>query len=34
MGELSQELPFNAVHPCIDMQRIFSSDGPWSIPAW
>jgi nicotinamidase-related amidase len=32
MGELSQELPSNAVHLCIDMQRIFSSDGPWPTP--
>lgn len=32
MGKLSQELPSNAVHLCIDMQRIFSSDGPWPTP--
>lgn len=32
MGELMQEIPSQAVHLCIDMQRIFSSEGPWPAP--
>jgi nicotinamidase-related amidase len=32
MGELTREVPPRAVHLCIDMQRIFSSDGPWPTP--
>lgn len=32
MGELKREVPSHAVHLCIDMQRIFSSDGPWPTP--
>ncbi len=32
MGELMQEIPSQAVHLCIDMQRIFSSEGPWPTP--
>ena len=32
MGELTQEIPSQAVHLCIDMQRIFSREGPWSTP--
>jgi nicotinamidase-related amidase len=33
MGDLLLEpIPASAVHLCIDMQRIFSSDGPWPTP--
>lgn len=32
MGELTREVPSNAVHLCIDMQRMFSNDGPWPTP--
>ncbi|WP_458760331.1 cysteine hydrolase family protein [Afipia sp. TerB] len=32
MGELTREVPPQAVHLCIDMQRIFSNDGPWPTP--
>lgn len=32
MGELTREVPAKAVHLCIDMQRIFSDDGPWPTP--
>ncbi len=32
MGELTQEIPSQAVHLCIDMQRIFSREGPWPAP--
>jgi nicotinamidase-related amidase len=29
MGELTRGVPSQAVHLCIDMQRIFSREGPW-----
>jgi nicotinamidase-related amidase len=29
---LATPIPERAVHLCIDMQRIFSSDGPWATP--
>ena len=33
MGDfLLEPIPASAVHLCIDMQRIFSSDGPWPTP--
>jgi nicotinamidase-related amidase len=32
MGDLLDPIPANAVHLCVDMQRIFSSDGPWPTP--
>ena len=33
MGDvLVEAVPRNAVHLCVDMQRIFSSDGPWPTP--
>ena len=33
MGDvLVDAVPPNAVHLCVDMQRIFSSDGPWPTP--
>ena len=33
MGDvLVDAVPPSAVHLCVDMQRIFSSDGPWPTP--
>ncbi|MBB5054958.1 nicotinamidase-related amidase [Afipia massiliensis] len=32
MGELAREVPSHAVHLCVDMQRMFSRDGPWPTP--
>jgi nicotinamidase-related amidase len=33
MGDfLVDPVPPSAVHLCVDMQRIFSSDGPWPTP--
>lgn len=32
MGALKAELAENAVHLCLDMQRLFSADGPWPAP--
>src|SRR5215207_5613448 len=33
MGDvLVDAVPSSAVHLCVDMQRIFSSDGPWPTP--
>jgi nicotinamidase-related amidase len=32
MGDLLDPVPKNAVHLCVDMQRIFSPDGPWPTP--
>lgn len=32
MGELTREVPADAVHLCVDMQRIFSDAGPWPTP--
>jgi nicotinamidase-related amidase len=33
MGDLLLDpIPASAVHLCVDMQRIFSSDGPWPTP--
>jgi nicotinamidase-related amidase len=32
MGQLTREVPPQAVHLCIDMQQIFSGDGPWPTP--
>jgi nicotinamidase-related amidase len=32
MGELTRKVPPQAVHLCIDMQRIFSREGPWPTP--
>src|SRR3954471_24740888 len=33
MGDFpDQPLPASAVHLCVDMQRIFSSEGPWPTP--
>lgn len=32
MGELTREVPPQTVHLCIDMQRMFSSEGPWPTP--
>jgi nicotinamidase-related amidase len=32
MGELMRGVPADAVHLCIDMQRIFSDTGPWPTP--
>lgn len=32
MGELTRDVPADAVHLCIDMQRIFSDAGPWPTP--
>jgi hypothetical protein len=31
-GFLVDPVPPSAVHLCVDMQRIFSSDGPWPTP--
>ena len=32
MGELKREVPSQAAHLCVDMQRIFSTEGPWPTP--
>ena len=32
MGDLLEPIPVNAVHLCVDMQRIFSSEGVWPTP--
>lgn len=32
MGELKRPVPPQAIHLCIDMQRIFSREGPWPTP--
>ncbi len=32
MGELTRGVPAHAVHLCVDMQRLFSPDGPWPTP--
>jgi len=32
MGTLKSEIGRHAVHLCIDMQRLFSSEGPWPTP--
>ena len=32
MGGLLDPIPASAVHLCVDMQRIFSSEGPWPTP--
>lgn len=32
MGQLKQAIGGTARHLCIDMQRLFSSDGPWPTP--
>src|SRR5918995_3481060 len=32
MGDLLDPIPASAVHLCVDMQRIFSPEGPWPTP--
>ena len=32
MGQLKAPISENSVHLCIDMQRLFTSDGPWPTP--
>ena len=32
MGEQLPDLTTNTLHLCIDMQRLFGSEGPWSTP--
>ena len=32
MGTLKAAIGPNAAHLCVDMQRLFSSDGPWPTP--
>ena len=32
MGQLKRPIGSAARHLCIDMQRLFSSDGPWPTP--
>ena len=32
MGGLLDPIPASAVLLCVDMQRIFSSEGPWPTP--
>ncbi|MDB5570659.1 MAG: cysteine hydrolase [Hyphomicrobiales bacterium] len=32
MGELRHPLTARSVHLCVDMQRIFSNEGPWATP--
>lgn len=32
MGHLKRPLASDAIHLCIDMQRLFSSGGPWETP--
>jgi nicotinamidase-related amidase len=32
MGKLNRKIPPDAIHLCIDMQRLFSDEGPWTTP--